>query len=802
MRALRTVGLFLLVLAFITNTTLAQRRRAATQRTPAAPPPVHPAVTFDNLLAADSFKIYFEVRAVGQLLRSQSFNDIIDPIMKLVGPPQGFKTLMKWLNSESDALMTSRMLVASWPSRPKLPNVLFAIEFASAEDAQKFEPRLKAFLPRFLPTPTPEVTLRPDDGTKSDKNQPRVIEPGEDQDAKPKKILPPYVVKQAGALIFISDASFSFKNLRPPGSKLFTEDQNFRRVHERFVTESVLLYVDSGALEREEQDRRRQYEDEEQKQKEAEAANPPKAEAEETTAEVAVDAGIESSAVTVSPPPAPDVIPQTQTETAAATLKVADGGSETSPPGPDVTAQVFGSLASVIFGGRPIWPGAVGVALAFEPDSYSLRVLLVNEPGVRANAIPFMPQLVSGPPLTPESPSVFPADTEFFVALSLDYPQIYEGMVNRLSQEAASAGMAVTARDVSTPSPFAAYERHAGFKIKDDLIPLLGNEIALSLPMKSLDVGPGQPTNPQPQQSAEADPTHKGATPQTPSPVIAISIKDREGVRLMIPKLIDLFGLKGASLLAQTEKRGDTEVVTYANAFSYAFVDNFLLVSPDPKALRHVVDSYLNHETLASDSHFRNYTRWQSRQLLGQFYVSPALMDSYSAFARTLDSPIADQLRDLLSRLSPTAEPVTYALSNEGQGPLHELRVPKNLALLIAGMSGSNSQASGPQVNESIVKGSLRTIASAQMSYKATTGDGSYGSKDQLIANGLVAKNVFEPQGYRIELSVGGSGFEAHATPLEYGKTGKLSFFVDESGVIRGGDHGGGPATIADEPLK
>ena len=28
--------------------------------------------------------------------------------------------------------------------------------------------------------------------------------------------------------------------------------------------------------------------------------------------------------------------------------------------------------------------------------------------------------------------------------------------------------------------------------------------------------------------------------------------------------------------------------------------------------------------------------------------------------------------------------------------------------------------------------------------------------------------------------------------PIEYGKTGKMSFFVDESGVIRGADNGGG----------
>jgi len=49
---------------------------------------------------------------------------------------------------------------------------------------------------------------------------------------------------------------------------------------------------------------------------------------------------------------------------------------------------------------------------------------------------------------------------------------------------------------------------------------------------------------------------------------------------------------------------------------------------------------------------------------------------------------------------------------------------------------------------------------------------------------------------------VTGDTFEAVATPREYGKTGKRSFFVDKSGVVRGDDHGGAPATVADKPVQ
>lgn len=800
MKTLQRIGLSLMVLAFLSTPVPAQRRRQNTPRVPPTAAPVQPTPTLENFLAADSYKIYVEIRGVGQLLRSPSFSDVIDPIMKVAGPPKEFKTLMKWLNSESDALMSSRMVVASWPSRPKLPKVLFAIEFASPEDAQKFEPRLRTFLPKFLPTPMPESSPRRVDATNAQPNAAKPVDKDalENRDSKPKETLPPYIVKRSGELVYISDTAFNSMDLRPTDSKLLMEDATFRRVHDRFSTESVLVYVDSGAIDREEQERRQQMEDEQKKIREAEAANPPKAEPDDAEEEMTEEPS--------SPPPPvseatdPDVVPQLQTAQTAVKI---DGDAPPPESVPNLGMEALAMIGRLVFGGGTIWPEAIGVAVAFEADAYAVRLLLVNEPGVRGNPVPFIPQLISGPSLTPESPSVFPSDTEFFVALSLDYPQIYEGMVKALSSEAMKPEIHALSRGTDPASPFAAYEKQSGIKIKDEIIPLLGNEIAISLPMKTLDVGPAKPPSESTSDIPEQlDSRKQPAAAEGPNPVIAISVKDREGVRILIPKLIESFGFKGAGLLAQTEKRGDTEITSYANALSYAFIGNFLLVSPDSKALRHVVDSYLNHDTLASESHFRNYTRWQPRQVQGQFYVSPALMDSYSAFAKTLDASITEQLRDLFSKLSPTSEPITYALSNEGTGPLHELRLPKNLAMLmIAGLFGGSNQPPTAATNEAMAKGTLRTIVSAEATYQATEGNGSYGTIDQLVAHGMIAKDVLEKNGYRIEVTVSGERFEARAMPLEYGKSGKLSFFVDESGVLRGGDKGGGPATVADNPM-
>ena len=93
-------------------------------------------------------------------------------------------------------------------------------------------------------------------------------------------------------------------------------------------------------------------------------------------------------------------------------------------------------------------------------------------------------------------------------------------------------------------------------------------------------------------------------------------------------------------------------------------------------------------------------------------------------------------------------------------------------------------------------------IASVQETYRKTKGAGRYGSLEELAAEDLIPKDLTKRFGYKIELSVLSNRFEATATPLEYGKTGKLSFYIDESGILRGGDHGGGAATLSDRPIN
>src|SRR5690349_24594780 len=130
-------------------------------------------------------------------------------------------------------------------------------------------------------------------------------------------------------------------------------------------------------------------------------------------------------------------------------------------------------------------------------------------------------------------------------------------------------------------------------------------------------------------------------------------------MRTLLPKLVASVAFKGANSFAQTERREDTELLSYMNLLAYAFIGNYLVISPDAATTRHVVDSYLNHQTLAGDPHFKNYTRWQPRQSLGQISLSPVLMESYRKRAQQPTSQLDDQTRAFLTRYSIVPQPAT-----------------------------------------------------------------------------------------------------------------------------------------------
>jgi hypothetical protein len=82
------------------------------------------------------------------------------------------------------------------------------------------------------------------------------------------------------------------------------------------------------------------------------------------------------------------------------------------------------------------------------------------------------------------------------------------------------------------------------------------------------------------------------------------------------------------------------------------------------------------------------------------------------------------------------------------------------------------------------------------------------GLLDKDLAAGQTADYQFRyviiPAGDQADDSkpTGTSGFALAATPVDYGKTGRLSFFLDSAGALHGADKHGVVATATDPPIS
>jgi hypothetical protein len=100
--------------------------------------------------------------------------------------------------------------------------------------------------------------------------------------------------------------------------------------------------------------------------------------------------------------------------------------------------------------------------------------------------------------------------------------------------------------------------------------------------------------------------------------------------------------------------------------------------------------------------------------------------------------------------------------------------------------------------HHSDVQDMLTRISLAQVVYSQGH-NGQFASMAELIAGGLIPKDIegTESTGYRFQVvrAADGKSWYATAEPAQYGRSGRLSFYLDASGV-RSGDAGGKPLVV------
>jgi hypothetical protein len=278
-------------------------------------------------------------------------------------------------------------------------------------------------------------------------------------------------------------------------------------------------------------------------------------------------------------------------------------------------------------------------------------------------------------------------------------------------------------------------------------------------------------------------------------PIAVVALNDKKALQELLPRVLAAVGFAGATEQSIIEKHGGVEVLNFSNG-TLAFIDRFLVSAPDAATMRRIAEAYNNGETLANSERFRDSTNWQAKQAVGQVYVSNAMLKNMFEDVTKAVDDIEDQTtRAYLMQLNPEPGSITHSATRESNGLMHEIHLPKNFLSLLTASAMIGEQLATLRSNEGVAQWKLRLLHSAEDEYKESTGR--YGTLDELKAAGHLKEEheSMEMEGYEIKLSVSGDKFEATATPTGYPKLGRRSFYIDQTGTLRGGDTGGKPAS-------
>ncbi|HEV7905656.1 MAG TPA: hypothetical protein VGO96_17580 [Pyrinomonadaceae bacterium] len=804
-----------------TRTTTAAAASAANERTPAA--------TFDTLLSADAYGVYAEVRMVGRQAASQEIAQLIAPLTLGGGAPPELLNLYEFIKANAEPLTEARLMFATMPVRAGLPEVLVAVEMPSVEEARKFLPELKQFIAvNVAPQPSgaTTATLRgasPEEGANAGNRRGRrraranTTEASARVDASKPPAAPPFQVKRSGQIIAMSNDAFTFKNLRGARDQaLLVDEPGFQSARTRFGTDTIFVYFNTVRMFGSTKAKQEAYEKEYRRQEELAQAEARKRGDAANADTVSVGRDIaDDQIVNTNGNSNSAVVSNSNTRVRTGTnANIASPEDEAPPPPPatpeatpspksekelqeerqrEQSRQFAQTLGSLVFGEGPMgsvsaWPESIGVGASLEADSVVVRGLFVNLADDQPlRPIPFLPVVLSGPSIAAEAPAVLPSDTDIFLTVSLDLPQMYDYLASMMKI------IDLTAKSDEGKGGFeeqlTTFEKTNNFRIKEELLAALGNEIAIGLPATMLGVRSGKRAG-----------DGAGISSFT-SPIAVIALNDKKALQELLPRVLRAVGFAGATEESIIEKHGGVEVLTFSNG-TLAFIDRFLVSTTDAETMRRITEAYNNGETLANNERFRDSTSWQAKQAVGQIYVSNEMLKGmFEDVAKAVTDIEDESIRAYLLRLDPDPGSITLSATRESNGLMHELHLPKNLLSLLTASDLINRELSTLRGNEAQAKWKLRMLHSAEEEHKESTGH--YGTLEELKAAGRLNEEheTMELENYEIRLSVSGDKFEATATPKAYPKLGRRSYYIDHTGSLRGSDTGGKPASVSDPPV-
>ncbi len=329
-------------------------------------------------------------------------------------------------------------------------------------------------------------------------------------------------------------------------------------------------------------------------------------------------------------------------------------------------------------------PYAIAMGGSLQGDAMTVRALMLFSSKQGADSLFGMLGAFTSATQTGQSVAAnFAApDTDIFVDLTLDWDKLYDSIQSVFGMIAsAQSNGGYQANGAQSADLLAMAEASLGFSIKNDLLPTLGNEVAISLSGFDSFMRP-----------IKAVATQK---PRAPRFMLMVALKDPAGFEKLIARLVSQ---AGSQTLARLTYRN--AAISYSKNFAYAITNKFFMIGGSVADIRRAMDAHALGTSLASTADYRAAVG-PPRQTMMQAYVSSNLSNKIyeSVLAEAAKSNAA--LKEFAPKAAQMHSPIGLAMSPDSDGLMMELRVPTSLTFMaLAYLATSKPAANGPAYSE------------------------------------------------------------------------------------------------------
>jgi hypothetical protein len=327
------------------------------------------------------------------------------------------------------------------------------------------------------------------------------------------------------------------------------------------------------------------------------------------------------------------------------------------------SAHMAGVLA-----GLAVRPSAVAMGGRLEGETLIVRAqMLMDQRRGASSFFGLFSSLASATTAGETHAANFAAtDTDVFIDFRLDWEKLLQSIETMFATLAgAQPNNGASPAEMPFADPMAKLEQSLGFSIRNDLLPTLGNEVAISL--SSFD------TFFAPQRLAPRVQKATAARFMPPRFMLMVALKDATKFEQLIARL---FTKSGAQPMARAAYHGAT--ISSNKSIAYAVTKDFFILGGSAADLRRALDAYFLGNSLAASTEFRA-AMGGARETTMQLYLSSAVA---TKLFETLQTETAKANGSVKELAQPPARVAGLGMSvlPDADGVLMELRAPANLA--------------------------------------------------------------------------------------------------------------------------